>query len=1363
MNKIGRGIDRYIILAKLYTQQNPPGQGSLIYRAEDFASAFQHMVSDLQTHRNLDADLPALQLNTDETNNWTIGLLQACAMVVDVLTFYQERIANEGFLRTATERRSIVELTRSINYELAPGVAASTYLAFTVRETAAEPSRRVTIPPFTLVQSVPTQNQLSMGSANVHKPIVQNSQPQIFETTALFVALGDWNTLELINPTGAHWRALRKNVTALRVAGVKTNLVPGETILILGQTPTQANPSPLWVLKTIQSVEPNQQKGYTRVTFESGDIANDDTPIEHPTVHALKLRAPLYAFDQGGVHCSPVVDANWSPSSLGMPNTTVNALVGSENARLYSGTDKGAFRSVDDGAHWQEASAGLLKSKVMTLASGAEHRLYAGTETGKVFVSTDEANSWKIPSRPRMIWSALVSVVHPSISALPKTVVRKLATFAASNREQLIAATDDGVFASTDRGASWDKLAAGNLKPGTKVGTAWTLATAQNRWKRLAGTDQGVVYLVDDKRDLKPAVALGAVIGIAISALNTSPDKPVNLPGTNIPQISSALTQITTWFYYLKNDLALLVGIASVCAVMIGALWYRRWLKRLDPIGIPVHALLAFADNRLIAGTANGIYQWNNQTKQWQTTNESLLMRVCIIAADQAGALDGQVIPNALRDAFDQAKINLGDTALVTMIKPGERWTLTALDNPVTYTLAKEANGISVYRPHDIRALATGAKDTLYAGTQDGVILRSTDNGNTWARFDQNLNLGEIKDLLIASGGIFAAGVTLGEDPDHQWTHWHLQNRQIDLDKTYPGVTAGNWVVLSQGQNATLSQANQVCTTTGKNGRKNGSYTSIRVDRDAALATLDRRTSHVLTQSIELAPFDDTPLTGNTLVLDKYVPGLEAEHTLVINGQRARLALTEQAAPRLQLVSQDGLNAQPVRAGESFIVITPPPSMTTSEQRWLVKNRYGFAGYLSVTSNQVTLEPAQDDDEIVGEVCFVRTADVQAQTTLVLRDPLGSMYDRTTVTIYGNVVPATHGQTIDTQVQDSVTGTDNIFILKRKPLTYVQAAQASGVQDTLTVNINKATWHRVSSLANVNSDARVYMLRQDADGNSVLIFGNGKHGALIPSGTGNVTATFRIGSGTAGNVPMNSLTMLRTRPAGIQKVTNPISATGGAEPEPADHARVNAPKKIRTIQRIVSLKDYEDFANAFDGIGKAQARTVWDGRTRRLHLTIAGAAGTPVEPSSSLYLALTDAINQLCATPTVPMQTDSFQPLYFNVSAALILDPAYASNADDIIAHATQQLVTTFAFNAREFGQSVAASEIIAALQRTQGVSAVELNGLYVLGNPIAMNDLLSALPARWEDNRIVPAQLLVVNATGDQGITLIIQSAGQA
>ena len=70
---------------------------------------------------------PLAALTTRAPDDPAIALLDAWAVVADVLTFYQERIANEGYLRTATERRSVLELARAIGYELSPGVAASVY------------------------------------------------------------------------------------------------------------------------------------------------------------------------------------------------------------------------------------------------------------------------------------------------------------------------------------------------------------------------------------------------------------------------------------------------------------------------------------------------------------------------------------------------------------------------------------------------------------------------------------------------------------------------------------------------------------------------------------------------------------------------------------------------------------------------------------------------------------------------------------------------------------------------------------------------------------------------------------------------------------------------------------------------------------------------------------------------------------------------------------------------------------------------------------------------------------------------------------------------------------------------------------
>ena len=71
--------------------------------------------------------------------------------------------------------------------------------------------------------------------------------------------------------------------------------------------------------------------------------------------------------------------------------------------------------------------------------------------------------------------------------------------------------------------------------------------------------------------------------------------------------------------------------------------------------------------------------------------------------------------------------------------------------------------------------------------------------------------------------------------------------------------------------------------------------------------------------------------------------------------------------------------------------------------------------------------------------------------------------------------------------------------------------------------------------------------------------------------------------------------MLLTRPLGVKGAINPMDAEGAADREALDDARQNAPLTVLTLDRAVSLKDYEDFARAFSGIAKALATWTWDG------------------------------------------------------------------------------------------------------------------------------------------------------------------------
>src|SRR3712207_4635279 len=87
---------------------NRPGLAAIAYRVGTHALFKESMLARLSA-----SDLPALRgLNTRDDDDFAVALADGWAMVADVLTFYQERIANESYLRTAIERGSLLELAR---------------------------------------------------------------------------------------------------------------------------------------------------------------------------------------------------------------------------------------------------------------------------------------------------------------------------------------------------------------------------------------------------------------------------------------------------------------------------------------------------------------------------------------------------------------------------------------------------------------------------------------------------------------------------------------------------------------------------------------------------------------------------------------------------------------------------------------------------------------------------------------------------------------------------------------------------------------------------------------------------------------------------------------------------------------------------------------------------------------------------------------------------------------------------------------------------------------------------------------------------------------------------------------------------
>ncbi|MBK8319393.1 MAG: putative baseplate assembly protein [Betaproteobacteria bacterium] len=376
-------------------------------------------------------------------------------------------------------------------------------------------------------------------------------------------------------------------------------------------------------------------------------------------------------------------------------------------------------------------------------------------------------------------------------------------------------------------------------------------------------------------------------------------------------------------------------------------------------------------------------------------------------------------------------------------------------------------------------------------------------------------------------------------------------------------------------------------------------------------------------------------------------------------------------------------------------------------------------------------------------------------TQLLLDSDLTHAYLPATVRINANLAPASAGDSKQMRIQPEPLGSGDgsrrlqRFNLRQGPLTYIAAATPSGTASTLEIRVDGLLWQEAPRFTAPGPSERAYTVKLDEKGSATVQFGDGEHGTRLSTGSGNIEARYRVGLGTAGNVKAEQISMLLTRPPGLKAVTNPVAASGGTNAEAGDEARRNAPLRVRTLDRIVSLRDFEDFAAAFTGIGKAQAVWLWDGEQRMVHLTVAGTDGTPLDPNGALYRNLLAAIDG-ARPPHQPLRVSPCRDLRFGLTAGLWIGADYES--EKVLAAAGKALETAFGFAARAFGQPVSGSEVLAALQDVAGVIGADLDRLIQVNAGLTVltsngpDGSIPARSARWQGNSLQPADLLLLD-----------------
>jgi len=404
----------------------------------------------------------------------------------------------------------------------------------------------------------------------------------------------------------------------------------------------------------------------------------------------------------------------------------------------------------------------------------------------------------------------------------------------------------------------------------------------------------------------------------------------------------------------------------------------------------------------------------------------------------------------------------------------------------------------------------------------------------------------------------------------------------------------------------------------------------------------------------------ESPANATRLVLDQVVDGLEGGRWLIVQGVRSDLP------GNAQVVSSELVMVEAVEQG---------------------------------------IDPALPGDSL--------------HSTLVLaNDGLAYSYRRDTVKVLANVVRATHGQTRN-EVLGNGDGAQAMqaFVLKQSPLTFTSASNPDGVASSLLVRVDGLEWHEVRNMAFAAAKDRSFVTRTGDDGKTTVTFGDGVHGRRLSTGAANVVARYRNGIGSPGNVAAGQVSLLASRPLGVKDVINPLPASGGADPETRDQARVNVPLAVMALDRLVSIPDYANFSRTFGGVGKAAAVALAGG----VRVTIAGAGDIRIDTTSDVYRNLLSSL-QIYGDPSLPVALDVRELLALSLSAKVGLAADYAWELVEPVIRAA--LLDAFGFERSALARNVYLSQVIACIQGVQGVAWVDVDAFDTLDESTVLASL---------------------------------------
>lgn len=424
-------------------------------RAGGYESYFSDMREASAQYRHPDGKFkgqnPLSMIDLTDQGDFLNGMFRSWSAVLEVLSFYQDRIVQEGYLATATEQFSLDQLVGTIGFQQSPELSATTWLAFTLSNKSNR--AQYLIPKGTQAQNVP-----------------QGGRPQVFETIENKMGKPEWNQLSLHQDIQLTALAeLPISASFCHVNPSCKGIKPKTHLWISAQYDAQPHDFFVEVREVLKL------KDGTLLVFWGHPLEGDKTgtltevkitwmPDEVSLFgHDLQPWAKLatkdkqkYAQPSRTLATMEQLSGPWRDVAQS-PKMDINKLLRLPDGILLAGGSKGILRSFDDGVSWIPSDDKLAKGYVTDLLEH-EQVFYAVGRHGLVMCSFDKGQSWCLIRGNKPLSKEDKKNIAPGL--LPALTFTTLVVMALEYkdggvRQVLLLGSSKGVFYSVDEGHFW--------------------------------------------------------------------------------------------------------------------------------------------------------------------------------------------------------------------------------------------------------------------------------------------------------------------------------------------------------------------------------------------------------------------------------------------------------------------------------------------------------------------------------------------------------------------------------------------------------------------------------------------------------------------------------------------------------------------------------------------------------------------------------------------------------------------------------------------------------------------------------------------------------------------------------------------